>query len=173
MIGKGRVTRLDHSYIVAIEDHFRPIFCHYAFSYSKIAVNGKLFTTSSYADSFKRNNSVVVLKDGTYCKILNIFFLHPDCHCNVNDGTTLHQCYGNVVLEGNVVIVASTLPLKISSLFHRLSGINLLEFMKQLDENTPSQIIAFSPKNIQFKCVTISKNGETYFVVHDMQFEKG
>ena len=173
LIGKGRVTRLDHSYIVAIEDHFRPIFCHYAFSYSKIAVNGKLFTTSSYADSFKRNNSVVVLKDGTYCKILNIFFLHPDCYCNVNDGSTLHQCYGNVVLEGNVVIVASTLPLKISSLFHRLSGINLLEFMKQLDENTPSQIIAFSPKNIQFKCVTISKNGETYFVVHDMQFEKG
>jgi hypothetical protein len=85
----------------------------------------------------------------------------------------MHQCIDNVDLEGNVVIIGSTLPIKVSSLLHRLSGINLLEFMKQLDQDCPSQIIAFPPKDIQFKCVTISKNDETYFVAHDMRFEKG
>ena len=144
--------------------------CNAALSFPRVVIKGKLFCTKCYATNYKRNNSVVLLKNGVICEIVNIAKVNRDCQCLLNVGSSC-ILNNNDVLE--IVLIGITVQIITRRLYDEFSEMNLLEFLKQRDTQTPSTTVAFIPADIWYKCVCISNEEHDYFIVNDLQFERG
>ena len=113
---------------------------------------------------------MVLLKSGITCEISNIAKVNRSCQWLSNVGS---PCIVNNSDDLEIVLVGTTVPILKRRLYDELSDMNLLEFLKQRDTRIPSTTATFGPADILYKCVCISNEEHDFFIVNDLQFEKG
>lgn len=157
--GSEKKIELSASNVVAIELRYRNLLkCWNAFSYSRIKIDGKTYSTERYSQPFKKDNSIVALHSrNSIVQIIDIIAIDPNCQCH-NGAET---CSLKTAAKDDLKYVFLCSPYTVSqfpSCVDRFCfNVNLTSFMKVVEPLPVGvrerQAIDFL--DIKCKCLTV------------------
>ena len=175
LLGKPSLIKLPAAVVIDLEkwSQVPNIICQNAVSHERLSLNGKIFSSKSYCQNFKRDNSIDRIKHVTTPVCIEQFVLFDSsCNCANNEPCSI---ISNSNKE-NLQLVAIGHVLKIRDFSRHndayCNNLDLTGFMKVVLPQEYPQIIIFRPRDILFKCVFVPNQEDVNVVIiNNARFE--
>ena len=188
LISKPIVNRpLNVTERLAIERLFgKELNCKSAVRFNRIAIDGKVYCTTSYCENLKRDNSLVSLKESTGLYVIEDFVISfPECNCLISNSpaTSICEIRTSSIINNFAtfqqnpvnlsVIACDFLCVPVRAVNYAYSGLNLTHFMKRIDPSVHHYpVVSFFPKCIANKCILIKVSEDEQIIIeNNVRFE--